>query len=284
MEKTNGKLYHYDTLPDHKSSIRLLKILRGPTQEDQSQSLQCMICTYYFNDMELPEYHAISYTWGDTNRTKALLLRTESKGEDYILKAPQSSEKVLRQAWQYDKGAWYWIDSICINQSNVGEKGAQVSLMGEIYSTAQRVLACVGDHSDESKELSASPAYTPPFFRHFAAKGNLKHLIWIKIQKTAFGNRVTYHRPRGHWKSYTPRHFESSAHFMLFFRGRISSVCGFTKSYILQRKLMYALRTIRFLSFHWMPWPYYIPAIIGSHQASIWFRQLDNSWRWVRHL
>lgn len=176
MEDIDGKFYHYDILPDPKSSIRLLKILRSPTQQDQSQSLQCMIRTWYFNDMEIPKYHAISYTWGDTNHTKSILLRTESKGEDYILKAPQTSEKALRQAWQYDRDAWYWIDSICINQSKMEEKGHQVSIMGEIYSTAQCVLACVGDHSNESKELFRFARLHASFLLSFRNERHLEQL------------------------------------------------------------------------------------------------------------
>lgn len=153
MENAKGKFHQYDDLSDPNSSVRLLKILRCPAQEDQLQSLQCIICTWYFEGMEIPMFNAISYTWGDTSHTKALLLRKETEGEDYELEVPETSEKVLRQAWQYDRNAWYWIDSICINKSNLEQKGPQVSLMGEIYGAAQCVLACVGDHMDESKEL-----------------------------------------------------------------------------------------------------------------------------------
>lgn len=153
MKSTNGTFYHYDTLPDPTSSIRLLKVLCGPTQEDPLQSLQCMIHSWYLNDIRLPKFYAISYTWGNTSQTKAIFLRKESKSEDYVLEAPRNSDKVLRQAWHYDRDAWYWIDSICIDQSNLEEKGPQVSLMGEIYGTAQCVLACVGDHVDDSKGL-----------------------------------------------------------------------------------------------------------------------------------
>lgn len=153
MENTYGGLYCYNTLPELKSSIRLLKILRGPTQEDQSQCLQCLICTWYFKDTELPKFNAISYTWGDTNHTKTLLIKTEIEGENYALEAPETSEKALSQAFNYDKDAWYWIDSICIDQGDMEEKSLQVALMGEIYGTAQCVLAFVGDHTDDSKEL-----------------------------------------------------------------------------------------------------------------------------------
>lgn len=46
-----------------------------------------------------------------------------------------------------------WIDSICINQLDKGEKGSQVSMMGEIFRTATKLLACVGAHGDDSEFL-----------------------------------------------------------------------------------------------------------------------------------
>lgn len=176
MENTNFGLYYYDTLPEPKSSIRLLKILRGPTQEDQSQCLECLICTWCFNDMELPKFNAISYTWGDTNHTKPLLIKKAIEGENYVLEAPETSEKVLSQAFHYDKDAWYWIDSISIDQSDMEEKSLQITLMGEIYGTAQCVLAFVGDHTDESRELFRFARQHASFLSSFHNKRHLPAL------------------------------------------------------------------------------------------------------------
>lgn len=83
---------------------------------------------------------------------------------------------------------------------------------------------------------------------------------------------------------YTLKHFEWSRHFMLFFHVHISNDCGFTKSFILQSKFIYALGLIRFLSCRWMHWLSCIPMIIGFHRVSIGFRHLDIFWKWVQYL
>jgi hypothetical protein len=43
-----------------------------------------------------------------------------------------------------------WIDAVCINQECVAERNAQVKLMPQIYSGAQRVLIWLGERSDKS--------------------------------------------------------------------------------------------------------------------------------------
>jgi hypothetical protein len=44
-----------------------------------------------------------------------------------------------------------WIDCLCINQYDVDEKNAQVSIIGEIFSKATEVFACLGSHRDNSE-------------------------------------------------------------------------------------------------------------------------------------
>ncbi|KAF1973151.1 hypothetical protein BU23DRAFT_440946, partial [Bimuria novae-zelandiae CBS 107.79] len=42
----------------------------------------------------------------------------------------------------------FWIDQICINQRNVGERNAQGRLMSFIYSSAEAVYACLGKETE----------------------------------------------------------------------------------------------------------------------------------------
>jgi hypothetical protein len=46
--------------------------------------------------------------------------------------------------------AWFWIDAICIDQSNIGERNHQVQLMRSIYSGAVEVLTWLGPAADDS--------------------------------------------------------------------------------------------------------------------------------------
>ncbi|KAL1600679.1 hypothetical protein SLS60_007067 [Paraconiothyrium brasiliense] len=62
-----------------------------------------------------------------------------------------------------------WVDAVCINQEDLGEKANQVARMDEIYKTADSVMAWLGPASETSSaaldfmdilaELSRSPEY-----------------------------------------------------------------------------------------------------------------------------
>lgn len=45
-----------------------------------------------------------------------------------------------------------WVDAICINQSDMRERGCQVSIMGSVYQRAKIVYAWLGEEADNSAE------------------------------------------------------------------------------------------------------------------------------------
>jgi hypothetical protein len=45
-----------------------------------------------------------------------------------------------------------WIDAVCIDQSNVEERNAQVAMMGKVFATAKEVLVYLGDSKGKEKE------------------------------------------------------------------------------------------------------------------------------------
>jgi hypothetical protein len=47
----------------------------------------------------------------------------------------------------------FGIDAVCINQADNSEKGHQIDLMAEIFTTAERVLVWVGEAADDSDQL-----------------------------------------------------------------------------------------------------------------------------------
>lgn len=94
------------------------------------------------------DYHAISYVWGDANKTLPVLIN----GNPVMVTA--NLQKALRDIISNLKPSYYdhsdddviledcpiWADAICINQSDDIEKSQQVARMGEIYAKASRVL------------------------------------------------------------------------------------------------------------------------------------------------
>lgn len=103
----------------------------------------------------LPPYAALSYCWG-TQRDR---IPINIDGQNFPL---------LSNAWhalqQIEFPEYIWIDSICIDQTNVGERNAQVQLMGEIYSGASEVIIWLGLESQSTIDA-------------FEALHNLPHLI-----------------------------------------------------------------------------------------------------------
>lgn len=105
-----------------------------------------------------PAYVAVSYAWGDANRTKEITVSGCS------LLITETAELALRQIHHY--GKFYrdddiryeprlpgsrrrltqhiWLDAICINQADVEERSQQVRIMNRIYSRAYCTAASLG--------------------------------------------------------------------------------------------------------------------------------------------
>lgn len=96
---------------------------------------------------EDPEYLAISYTWGDSKDICTIQL------DGKVLTVRKNTLYALRQATRQFPGSHIWIDAICINQSDIAEKSAQVNMMGLIYERASLVVACIGSADESSRYL-----------------------------------------------------------------------------------------------------------------------------------
>ncbi len=122
------------------TTIRILIIHPG----DSSLPIACSL-----NHADLssaPIYEAISYTWGSDADLETIIcgLRGES------LHVTRNCVSVLRRLRLEGEPRIVWIDAICIDQANIEERNAQVAIMGQIYETAYRVIADLGDTDEES--------------------------------------------------------------------------------------------------------------------------------------
>ncbi|KAL7904832.1 heterokaryon incompatibility domain-containing protein [Trichoderma velutinum] len=101
-----------------------------------------------------PAYHALSYTWG--------FARGVPEHEDPVFRyngqrgvltsMPKNLLLALNRIVKLDEGAYYWIDSLCINQENTRERNEQVSMMKEIYEHASVVDVWLGPATDSEAE------------------------------------------------------------------------------------------------------------------------------------
>jgi hypothetical protein len=130
----------YPTLPDSATYIRLLQLVADPTHEPQCSRVCITIITIPFTHA-IP-YGAVSYTWGNSSEEEEIMIIASEREERMIVR--KNCGDVLRQIGQLGTTKYYWVDAICINQSDEHEKSYQVAMMGAIFSRADHVLACIG--------------------------------------------------------------------------------------------------------------------------------------------
>jgi hypothetical protein len=129
----------YSTVPlEDKSDIRLLVVHPGSGDDPICCSLKTVPLS------EHPRYDALSYAWGPPEQVKVLQL----------LDAPV---KVRENLWwalvhlRLPTQDWVvWVDALCIDQSNIGERNHQVRLMSQIFTNAEIVVAWLGCEADDS--------------------------------------------------------------------------------------------------------------------------------------
>jgi hypothetical protein len=94
-------------------------------------------------------YETLSYVWGPSTRT---LLRLANKEAISITRRLAAAlPHIAREC----ATGYIWIDQICIDQNNVQERGEQVALMGQIYSSCSKVLVWLGKEHMERVTLAA---------------------------------------------------------------------------------------------------------------------------------
>lgn len=121
--------------PPYNTGITLV----GPKPLSGSLSL-------HYIDESVP-YECLSYCWGTSQHTRTIWL------DGYAMKIGRNLEAALLRLRQKNEARYLWIDQICINQCDFGEKGRQVQLMYTIYTQAERVLAWLGEKADGSEHI-----------------------------------------------------------------------------------------------------------------------------------
>lgn len=141
------KDFQYGALPDPATHVRLIEICQG---DQDGGDIEIDISPWPLADV--PTYHAVSYTWGDATLTENIRVT----GSEWVLRVRQNCANVLRQAFHFKSSStgYYWVDAICINQDDNDEKSKQVAMMGDIFESAECVLACVGMHDESSQHLA----------------------------------------------------------------------------------------------------------------------------------
>ncbi|KAJ9654442.1 hypothetical protein H2198_006522 [Neophaeococcomyces mojaviensis] len=94
------------------------------------------------------QFEALSYTWGSKENPGRVFVGPDSR--------PLSVTRNLAHALVHlrypDKPRTLWIDAICVNQSDMHERGSQVKRMADIYKNAYRVVVWLGPGTQQSAQ------------------------------------------------------------------------------------------------------------------------------------
>ena len=155
----------YSELPST-TYFRLLKAQAEPEPDEVQGSpgpsdIRISISLQEFDLSDAPSFKALSYTWGpayhDFLSEEILDPRPVFShvvlwnGQEFPV--TQNLYEALRHLIERGIDDWLWIDAICINQKDVGERGIQVALMGKIYSSAEEVLVWLGATQKGAEDL-----------------------------------------------------------------------------------------------------------------------------------
>ncbi|KAI0169098.1 HET-domain-containing protein [Hypoxylon sp. FL1284] len=123
-------------LSSHGNSVELEARQLWFKSMGQQPALDNMAHRYAWGD-----YVALSYTWGDEQETYKVRVNGTEAG---IRRNLESALRAIRNQGFLRDGMKLWADALCINQQDDVEKGKQVALMGEIYSSAADVVIWLG--------------------------------------------------------------------------------------------------------------------------------------------
>jgi len=142
---TMGSTDIYEDLDSSERQIRLLHLLPGSWEEPICCSLQVVSLD------DKPLYQGLSYAWGKLNFVNTIQVNKRP--------CPITANlwTALRRLRRTKHERVLWIDAISINQRNLDERSYQVSLMGEIFSSASEIMIWLGDSISKSSSLQSSP-------------------------------------------------------------------------------------------------------------------------------
>jgi len=130
----------YRPLDGAKYEIRILEIEIDSSEgnDEQPPGSGTLLCHLKHESLvQITEYHALSYCWGDHTVTKDINV-------DGIMTPITVNLEAALQQLKCQRISRVWVDAICINQEDLYERASQLARMGLIYSRATSAIAWLG--------------------------------------------------------------------------------------------------------------------------------------------
>ena len=126
--------YSYSTLDMKNGQFRLLTI-QPIQQNDWTSIIESVLEHRPFKERT---YSCLSYNWGTPESTETILVN------DSVISVRRNLWQFLWQARENGQLGPWWIDAVCINQDDVGERNHAVREMSKIYKLANEVVVWLG--------------------------------------------------------------------------------------------------------------------------------------------
>ncbi|KAK5731418.1 hypothetical protein LTR15_001358 [Elasticomyces elasticus] len=147
--------YHYT--PISADEVRLIRLEKGELLD----RMEVTLFTVPFRSLGTEcKFHALSYNWGDDIAAVPLTIydgnrpprgtSSFSQGEDELsqrrgqMRVKNNTYEALRGLRQPKEHVCLWVDALCINQEDLGEKTVHVPRLKDIYLAADKVSAYLG--------------------------------------------------------------------------------------------------------------------------------------------
>jgi len=131
-------------LPPGNNRIRLLRLMPNRIE---TADIKCELFHYSLEpDNSTHLYDALSYVWGDLNKTVPIFVN------EHVLSVTENLHAALVHLRDRSFERIIWVDALCIDQDNEKEKIQQIRIMARIYAQANRVIAWLGNAGDDSDQ------------------------------------------------------------------------------------------------------------------------------------
>ncbi|CAN8096987.1 unnamed protein product [Discula destructiva] len=133
----------YQALDASRQEVRFLRARR----RDADGHIVVNLRNFSLREKECPRFIALSYVWGE-HKLHSETITVDGQSCSVIesihpMLSLLCDHRILRNE------TWFWIDYLCINQSDSTERATQVALMGRLYRLAFRTIVWLGELSPE---------------------------------------------------------------------------------------------------------------------------------------
>lgn len=186
----DGRRYRYQPL-EHSLDFRTLALEPGNFGDALYGELEIR------NMQQYPLYDAVSYTWATQDGTDTLSSRLWCRSSRTYINITANCATALQRLRDPNKVRHIWVDTICIDQSNVKERNHQVKNLILTFRSAQQVVVFLGEGDESAYRLvnymsaadceGAIPDVTS-FIRLFQQRWF--HRVWV-LQEIAVAKTIT---------------------------------------------------------------------------------------------